>query len=436
MRMDDATGTGSGGEVLDIASLPSFADVGFAGGRDSFQAFCRTIFAAPSPRFLRGPQGELAVFRHADLRAFGARPEVGNVPPAVLFPAAEAYASSGGDSLPGAALFDVIKNQAFTTNDPIHAPLRRILLNRFNARSAESLAPLAERVVDGLLAEMPREGVFDFVETVADRLTSRFFGAFLGMTDDEQRAVEAAVRDFSPMFFIDKTLEDIRTLDSAMLRYRDAVRAAVTRGLAAHDPALEAMAADLAALGFDGDLSEAGIVPRDLADLVAGNFVDAFHTAALAAANTAHALLTRPDVLARVRADAALLQPAIFEALRLEPPVLFLNRLVLRDFDHDGLRIAKGTSVIMLWGAGNLDPEAFADPFAFDLERRHQGVTTFGGGAHICPGRFVAVMLVRVLLQRLLAEAPGLELQQPACPWFEGHMMSQMKTMPVTRRPD
>lgn len=433
--MSDTFTHDAGIEALDIAGLPSFDEVGFAGGRDNFQSLCRTIFASPTPRFLRGPLGQLVVFRHADLRAFGALPEVGNVPPGVLFPGARAYMGPDGHGLPGAAVFEVIKNQAFTTNDPIHAPLRRILLNRFSARPIELLAPLAEAVVDGLLADLPRGRPFDFVASVADRLTSRFFGALLGMTEAEQETIEAAVRNFSPMFFLAPTMDDIRSLDEAMTLYRQTVRTAVDRSLSsgAH-PALEAMASELAELSFDGDLDRSGIVPGDLGSFIAGNFIDAFHTAAVAAANTAHALLRRPANLAWVAKDPTLLSSAVVEALRLEPPVLFLNRLVLSDFVYDRLRIAAGTPVIMLWGAGNLDPEAFADPFEFDLTRRHQGVTTFGGGAHICPGRFVSLMIVRMLLERMLAGGLAFELETSACPWFEGHMMSQLRSMSTVAR--
>ena len=73
--------------MVEANRMPTLRDVGFCGGRDNFRAFCTRVFARDEPRFLRTEQDQLVVFRHADLRAFGAAPEVGNVPQACFIPA-------------------------------------------------------------------------------------------------------------------------------------------------------------------------------------------------------------------------------------------------------------------------------------------------------------------------------------------------------------
>jgi cytochrome P450 len=122
---------------------------------------------------------------------------------------------------------------------------------------------------------------------------------------------------------------------------------------------------------------------------------------------------------------------AIAEALRLEPPVIMLGRWVLRDVEMAGVLLPKGAELVMLWAAGNLDPDAFPDPERFDLSRRLQGATTFGGGAHICPGRHAAVMMTRVLLETITEEGLSFDRIENSERWLDRHLMCQLETLEV-----
>ena len=194
------------------------------------------------------------------------------------------------------------------------------------------------------------------------------------------------------------------------------------------------LAAQLAALDFPDDPQRAGIVPKSVGDLLAGNLVDGFHTAVLASANTIYALVRHPEATNAVRADPNLLPRAIAESLRLESPVIFLKRYVLDDFLYDGMTVPAGSQVVMLWAAGNHDPKAFPNPEHFDLSRTHQGLTTFGAGIHICPGRHVTVMLARVLIESLESNAVWFEPQRTPAAWIPDHMMAQLERLPLRIR--
>jgi len=206
---------------------------------------------------------------------------------------------------------------------------------------------------------------------------------------------------------------------------------AAMRGLESGDQAMLDIAARLKELEFPDDPYEVGLVPKTVGAVLAGNLVDGFHTAALAVANTFHALMNNPDALARLRAEPDLMARAIAESLRLEPPVLSLSRYVLRDFHFDDLVLPAGNTVTMVWAAGNHDPSVFPDPDRFDLNRPQTGHTTFGSGIRICPGRYSGVMLTRVILEEFASA--GLELRQTDMPavWIDDHKMNQLKTLPV-----
>ncbi len=418
-------------EVLDIAALPSLDDMGFTAGRDGFRAFCRKMFQASEPRFLKDEKGQLVIFRNADLRAFGAAPEVGNVPIGKLYP--NRYKSAGKleEKLPGWEIGDVIGNQVFTFNPPLHGPARKILTSWLGPKQVGLLEGAARKIARTIIEETADGPEIDFVTEVAERLVIEFWGDLLNLTEDETRSLGRCAHDMTRLFHVDRSPEDLLILDQAFSRYAQILTDAAERGLATGDPALTEIAQKLADLKFEDDPYETGNAPKTVGGFLAGNLVDGVHTAALAAANTFFALLNNPQALEAIRQAPTLIPRAIAEALRLEPPVLLLSRYILRDFHYGDLIIPHGTMVTMLWAAGNHDPAAFPDPETYDLNRPQTGMTTFGGGIHICPGRYVGVMLVKVLIEEFDANGLSCEAGSTASAWYQAHKMGQLKTMPV-----
>jgi len=102
------------------------------------------------------------------------------------------------------------------------------------------------------------------------------------------------------------------------------------------------------------------------------------------------------------------------EALRLVPPVPFIPRKALRDFQWQGYTIPAGTSLALNPGVTMLSEELFSNPTTFDPdrfgpdrleERIHRFAwTPFGGGAHKCLGMHFATMQVKLFIATLLRD--------------------------------
>ena len=174
-------------------------------------------------------------------------------------------------------------------------------------------------------------------------------------------------------------------------------------------------------------------IPIALKVWVAANLIVGFHTAALAAANAVFCLLRRPDALARVRGYPSLVAAAVFEGLRLAPPIILTERYALEDFVHEGVLVPQGTPIIF-WIAGNRDPKAFAQPARLDLDRRQPGDATFGGGAHLCPGKNVARTFAEVVLGGVTAPNIAIELVDHDYEWIPRSSMRQLGALPVRIR--
>jgi cytochrome P450 len=418
-------------EVLDIASLPSLSDVGFTAGRDGLREFCRRIFSAPGPRFLKNENNQLVVFRNADLRAFGAAPEIGNVPIGTLFPSRYTKTDDPQEKLPGWEIGEVIGKQVFTYNPPLHGPARRILTNWLSPKAVNLMEVQARKIVHQIIEEYADGEEIDFVKEVAERLIIDFWTVLLHLTESESQNLAEHARNMTGLFYVNRTEDDLRALDVAFSGYAQILANAAERGLAEGHPTMLEIAEKLKGLEFPDDPFETGVVPKTVGDFLAGNLIDGVHTAALAAANTFFTLVSTPDAIEVVRQTPELVPRAIAEALRLNPPVLFLPRYSLRDFHYDDLIIPAGNMIVMMWGAGNYDPSVFMDPDVFNPNRPPAGLTTFGGGIHICPGRYVGVMLVKVMIEEFEANGVICEAGDHPAVWYPAHKMAQLKVFPV-----
>jgi cytochrome P450 len=111
----------------------------------------------------------------------------------------------------------------------------------------------------------------------------------------------------------------------------------------------------------------------------------------------------RPALGDALRADASLIPTFVEEIVRLESPIQGNFRLARRTTEVGGVPIPAGTTLMIMEGAANRDPDQFADPATMCLDRangrQHIG---FGFGIHSCAGAPLARAEGRVSLERIL----------------------------------
>jgi cytochrome P450 len=97
-------------------------------------------------------------------------------------------------------------------------------------------------------------------------------------------------------------------------------------------------------------------------------------------------LLRHPEHLERLRAAPAIAPRLVEEVPRYEPPVHYRTRLVLADIEIGGMKIAKGSPVVLLLAAGSRDPDRSPDPDRLEPDRENNAHFGFGGSLHYCVG--------------------------------------------------
>lgn len=139
-------------------------------------------------------------------------------------------------------------------------------------------------------------------------------------------------------------------------------------------------------------------------------------TTSRSTASLAFALLTHTDQLDAVRADRGLLPQAIEEGIRWETPLLNFIREVTTDTDFFGLRIPKGSTMMVNLGSANHDETRWEDAESFNIFRNRKPHIGFGHGAHLCLGMHLARLESTKIFNALLDELPGLLLDPDAPP--------------------
>lgn len=260
---------------------------------------------------------------------------------------------------------------------PDHLRLRRLAAPAFTARRARDFRAAVEPIVHTLLADPPTDLVRDLARPLPIHVICELVGIPPADRADwlEWGAIVASF--------------DAARLGEAIPGIIDSARAV----LAARP-----------GTGLLADLlrTEDRLTDTELVTLV-WHLVLAGQTPANLIANAVAELWTRPDVLARLRADRTLLPGAVDELMRwCGPQLLTVPRYATSDVDLFGTVVRAGEPVTVAIAAANRDPVAFPDPDRFDISRNAATHLGFGHGPHFCLGAAHARVQTEAALSALL----------------------------------
>lgn len=114
-----------------------------------------------------------------------------------------------------------------------------------------------------------------------------------------------------------------------------------------------------------------------------------------------------------VVADPSLVDVALEESLRFDPPVLGLFRTNNEEVEMHGVCLAAKTKVMVTYASANRDPSVFTDAETFRLDRSADELRrhiSFGLGHHFCPGASLSRLEARTALRLLVDRFPTLRL--------------------------
>jgi cytochrome P450 len=351
-----------------------------------------------------GRDGEIVVSRYDDIIYILRNPQ--------LF-SSVTYVLENGARRP--ATIDDLKSRrpdsvaTFQGSDrPAHTWKRKLSSAHFRPGQVREYEPIIRRTVDELIDRFIDRGHVEFISEFARPLGGIVTMLIMGLPVEDARHAEAwssydgQGTPYHEQARQDAIAEQVRDMHAYIRtalheRHEHPRDDVLTTFLQAH----------IEASGVDLGLEHA---QYDAFSVMLGGLGTSSHMLG----NTLLLLLANTDEMARARADDAVLQQAIEEALRLESPVQWNLRMATDDVQLSDQTVKAGSFVLMLYGAGNRDERHFPDPDTFDAGRDNvRQHLSFGHGLHFCLGAPLARLEAQVAFEHLFRRTSAIELDGP-----------------------
>jgi cholest-4-en-3-one 26-monooxygenase len=288
---------------------------------------------------------------------------------------------------------------------PEHRRFRNLVNQFFTPRAISGLVPRVEAMAREIVDGVAERGECEFVNDVAAILPMAVICELMGVPECDRKLIFDLT---NRMIGIDDP--DFSTSEE------DAFRANVEMFLYAQKLAESVQkhpGNNLATLLLSAEVDGHKLTPLDFNSFflllaVAGN-----ETTRTVTTHGMRHLMEHPDQMRALQQDPALLDSAIEEMLRFEPPVLHFRRTAMRDVELRGAVIREGEPVVMWYPAINRDEDHFANPDRFDIRRHPNHHMAFGIGEHFCLGAHLARMELRIIFREILARLDDMQLAGP-----------------------
>ena len=120
-----------------------------------------------------------------------------------------------------------------------------------------------------------------------------------------------------------------------------------------------------------------------------------------------------PDQHRKLLDDPGLIDLAVDEIVRYVSPVMSFMRTVTEDHTYNGVDLAAGDRVFMLYQSANRDEAVFDDPDEFRIDRDPNPHLGFGVGTHYCLGANLARAEIGVVFTELFARLRDIRAVDP-----------------------
>jgi len=350
-----------------------------------------------------------ALTRHDDIVAVSKNPE--------LFCSGRGITIQGGSEKEVDAFENLV-----TMDDPAHKWLRALVSRGFTPGRIRTLESHVRTLTTAILDDVAGRDQIDFVEDVAALLPSYVIGELLGVPREDQHLIK---------LWSDAITEGGGGGDGQSEEGFAAVGQMMDYLAGMQEDRRRSPTDDLVSL-----LMRAEIEGRQLSEQAQRGF---FLLLEFAGNETTRntivggllALLENPGQRAILLGDPGLIGSAGEEMLRFVSPVTHFRRTATADVELRGRQIKAGDWLVLFYGAGNRDPEVFAEPDEFDVARHpNPHIALGGGGAHYCLGAALGRLEIRVMFEELLRRFPDIEIAGPQTR-VRSNFIRGIKTMPV-----
>jgi cytochrome P450 len=313
-----------------------------------------------------------------------------------------------------------------TADPPVHTTQRRAVFPELVARRMRSLESEIAALAEATVKEALQDNTFEFMATVGNVIPITVMARLIGFRETNPAQLLEAAFDSTTMVGGTVPLDQLNDL---IARIGD----------------IQAWIAEQVVGVRDGDDEGILLAVRralDAGTLEMGEVTVILHTLLSAGGESTTSLIGNAirmlaedqDMQHRLRECPQDVDVFVEEALRLESPFRQMMRSVPRDTTLGGVDVVAGSTVLLLFAAGNRDPDQYDQPDLVDLERgspRHH--LAFGHGIHYCVGAALARIEARAVLKTVLAQTRDFALDREHAPrWVDSLLVRRHRQLPIT----
>jgi cytochrome P450 len=304
-------------------------------------------------------------------------------------------------------------------DSPTHRRQRQIANRAFLPKRVAERVSTIQAGVDRLIDELGPRGRADIVDDLGIPLTLQMLTAMFGAGGD--RIDDLARWGHAAMTTLGGTPEEAEVGAAAAMEMFgflageiETRRAAIAQG---REPTPGALT-DLILAEHEGTrFADEEILMASNQFLVAG-----FETTATAVGNAIWLMASYPEERKKLEQDWSLLDQAIEEILRFEPPLEGVFRTAKETVTLQGEDLSPRTKTRAVFASANRDEQRFADPHTFRIDRPMAELRqhlAFGHGKHVCLGAALARVELTAALRTILTRLPDIALDpdQPPTRW-------------------
>lgn len=309
-------------------------------------------------------------------------------------------------------------------NDPPeHTRLRALAHAAFTPRIVSQMRSHIQEIAEALLDEVQPQGKMDLINDFAFPLPITVITEMLGVpAADNQNFREWSTALINSGALSSETMHLVPELLLAVEYFSRLIK---ERRKNPKDDLIS----QLIQAEHDGEhFSENEVMGTSILLLVAGH-----ETTVNLIGNGMLALLEQREQYEKLKQDQALIKPAVEEILRYVSPVQMVNRYASVDMEIGGVKVPRGSHLMLVVAGANHDPGFVGTPDQLNVDESDAKHLAFGQGIHYCLGAPLARLEGEIAFTTLINRLPNLRLAEPdeKQAWRPAFELRGLSSLPV-----
>ncbi|OBK32443.1 monooxygenase [Mycobacterium sp. 1165196.3] len=177
-------------------------------------------------------------------------------------------------------------------------------------------------------------------------------------------------------------------------------------------------------------VDEGNLAVDEVPPLMIDYIAPSLDTTISAISNAIYLFARHPDQWELLKSDRSLIPNAVNEVVRYESPLRAFTRKAVHSTEIEGVPIAAGARLLVIYASANRDEREWDAPDVFDIRNdagRHVG---FGNGTHACAGQALARLETTAMLKALTESVERIEIvAEPT--WAINNIIHRHDHLPV-----